>query len=111
MCQGCSSLILVGNDGTFLGNAKSSQVATNGVCNPVSPFGSSVGAKSIFNQVGSYGSSVGTLSAYNTITSTPPALLCEETAETVAKVTKNAIIAGAIDPDDLCAMLETNGCL
>lgn len=111
MCQGCASVILVGDDATFLGNARSSPVAADGVCNQVSPFGSSVGAKSIFNQVGTYGSPVSSFSAYSTITSTPPALLCEESGEILARVSKSGIVAGAVDPDELCAVLEANGCL
>jgi hypothetical protein len=111
ICQGCSSVILVGDDATFLGNARASQVAADGVCNQVSPFGSPVGANSIFNQVGTYGSSVSSLSAYNTIASTPPALLCEETGEILARVSKNGMVAGAVDPDKLCAVLEASGCL
>jgi hypothetical protein len=94
MGNGCDALVLIAEDGTFLGNAVSSPVAANGVCNDLSPHGSSVGPQSIFNSVGIYGSTVSPQSAYNRITPTPPALMCAESREIVAFVTKNTIVAG-----------------
>jgi hypothetical protein len=111
MGSGCDALVLIAEDGTFLGNAVSSPVAANGVCNEVSPHGSGVGPHSIFNSVGIYGSTVSPQSAYNSITPTPPALMCAESSEIVAFVTKNSIVAGAplVDPDALCIVLENSG--
>lgn len=109
--SGCGALVLIAEDGTFLGNAVSSPVAANGVCNEVSPHGSSAGASSIFNPVGIYGSTVSAQSAYSTLTLTPPALVCDQSNEVVAFVTKNQFVTGAslVDPDALCAVLANSG--
>jgi hypothetical protein len=111
MGSDCGALVLIAEDGTFLGNAISSPVASNGVCNAVSPHGSSVGAHSIFNAVGLYGSAVSSQSAYSSLTRTPPALMCEESREIVAFVTKNQLVSGAplVDPDALCVVLANSG--
>jgi hypothetical protein len=109
-CLGCTSLILIGDDSEFLGNLRASTVATDGVCNTVSPFGSTVGSNSIFNSVGIYGSSVSPKSAYSTITQTPPIIFCEDTGDIVGFVTKNTLINGGTDPDALCATLDANAC-
>lgn len=105
---GCGTPELWAEDGTYLGVATANPVATDGVCNEVSRYGSTVSATSIFNTVGRYGSSVSSQSAYSTITSTPPAIICSTSDALVAYVTKSTLKLGSIDPDDLCARLEAS---
>lgn len=105
----CTSLQLVANDGTYLGDATSNTFAANGVCNDVSSYGSSYGSYSIFNSVGNYGSSYSSASAYNQITSTPPHLACADTGKLLNPVSKNQVLVDAIDPDVLCKTLQADG--
>jgi hypothetical protein len=106
---GCGQLVLLANDGTFLGDATSNQFATDGVCNEFSQYGSPFAATSIFNEFGQYGSPFAASSAYNDFTSTPPVLYCSGNDTVLNPVSKNTFIAGAIDPDVLCAVLAQNG--
>ena len=105
----CPGLVLQANDGTFLGDATSDEVAVNGVCNPIGSYGSQLSPTSIFNPVGAYGSQLGAQSAYNEFSATPPALFCPGTGAALNPVSKNAFLSGAIDPDLLCAVLAENG--
>lgn len=104
----CVMLKLVADDGTYLGVASSDRYASDGVCNEYSNYGSKYGTDSIYNQYGNYGSEFSNTSAYNKFTNTPPILRCES-GETKNPVTKNNILAGAIDPDVLCDTLARNG--
>lgn len=106
---GCGQLVLLGDDGQFLGNATSNAYATDGVCNQYSPHGSAYAADSIYNPYGTYGSKYSSLSAYDPYTSTPPVLFCSDSMDVLNPVTKNSFLAGAIDPDALCAVLAQNG--
>jgi hypothetical protein len=106
---GCGNLVLLANDGTYLGDATSNQFAADGVCNEFSQYGSQFAATSIFNQFGQYGSQFSTLSAYNEFTTTPPVLYCVGNDTVLNPVSKNTFLAGAIDPDFLCAVLAQNG--
>jgi hypothetical protein len=107
---GCSgTLVLVADDGKFLGNASSNMLAADGVCNEFSNYGGQFGADSIFNEFGMYGSQFGSLSAYDEFTSTPPFLFCPGANVRLNPVTKNNVLGGAIDPDVLCLVLEANG--
>jgi hypothetical protein len=105
----CANLVLLANDGTFLGQASSNAFAADSVCNEFGQYGSQFSSTSIFNQFGSYGSPFAVLSAYNEFTSTPPVLYCGTTNTLLNPVSKNTVIAGAIDPDALCAVLTSNG--
>jgi hypothetical protein len=105
----CSDLVVVANDGTYLGEATSNAFAVDGVCNEFSQYGSEFSATSIFNDFGTYGSQFSTLSAYNQFTTTPPVLYCISTDTVLNAVSKNTFVAGAIDPDFLCAVLAANG--
>jgi hypothetical protein len=105
----CPDLVLQANDGTFLGDATSDEVAVNGVCNPIGSYGSQISPTSIFNPVGAYGSQLAAESAYNEFSTTPPVLFCPSTGSALNPVSKNAFLTGAIDPDLLCAVLAENG--
>lgn len=106
---GCGELVLLANDGTYLGDATSNTFAADGVCNEFSQYGSHFAASSIFNEFGLYGSPFAALSAYNEFTSTPPVLYCSGDDTILNPVSKNTLLAGAIDPDFLCAVLAQNG--
>lgn len=108
---GCVGLVLIADDGTFLGDAVGNRYAANGVCNEYSTYGSRYGADSIYNEYGVYGSEFSAQSAYSRYTSTPPALFCANSKALVAFVTKNEFVAGAplVDPDALCVVLANNG--
>jgi hypothetical protein len=106
---GCTQLVLVGDDGTFLGDATSNQFAANGVCNSQGLYGGQFGPDSIYNQFGTYGSQFAPLSAYNQSTSTPPHLECAATSEALNFVTKNMFLPNPIDPDSLCSTLQASG--
>jgi hypothetical protein len=105
----CTNVVLLANDGTFLGQATSNTFATDGVCNEFSQYGSQFAATSIFNEFGQYGGQFSSLSAYNQFTTTPPVLYCVMTDTVLNPVSKNTILIGAIDPDALCAVLAANG--
>lgn len=105
----CLDLVLLADDGTFLGEATSNAFATDSVCNEFGQYGSQFSSTSIFNQFGQYGSPFASLSAYNEFTTTPPLLYCVNTDAVLNPVSKNTFIAGAIDPDVLCAVLAANG--
>jgi hypothetical protein len=105
----CPTLVVVGYDGQFLGIAESNPYGPDSVCNEFGSYGSEFATTSIYNEFGQYGSEFSTLSAYNSFTSTPPALLCDETGEILALVTKNTVLADGIDPDILCVVLAENG--
>jgi hypothetical protein len=105
----CKSLVLIADDGTFLGEASSKPYESNGVCNPYSLYGSAYGKYSIFNETGVYGSDDATTSAFNEFGSRPPHLYCESTSESLNPITKNEFLPGAIDPDVLCQTLSSNG--
>lgn len=107
--SGCGTLVLVGDDGQFLGVATSNEFATDGVCNRFSLYGSDFATNGIFNQFSQYGSQFSQLSAYNQFTSTPPVLFCDASGEPVAYVTKNALLSPRVDPDQLCAALAQAG--
>lgn len=107
----CSLLVLIAEDGTFLGDATSSQVGASSVCNGSSMYGSVFGVTSIFNEFGTYGSSYSLQSAYNTLSQTPPAVVCVDNDSIIAFVSKNRFLAAStiIDPDYLCSVLAQNG--
>jgi hypothetical protein len=88
--------------------ATSNQFASDGVCNQFSNYGGEYGTYSIFNDFGTYGSQFSSQSAYSQFTSTPPVLVCDG-GNLLNPVTKNTLLASAIDPDVLCATLASNG--
>jgi len=105
----CTQLVLLAAEGTFLGDATSNAGAIDGVCNQFGQYGSDFSPTSIFNPFGLYGSPSAAFSAYNEFTASPPALYCTGSEDPLNPVTKNALLAGAIDPDFLCAVLAQNG--
>lgn len=105
----CTQLVLLAAEGSFLGEATSNAGAIDGVCNQFGQYGSDFSPTSIFNPFGLYGSPSAVFSAYNEFTTSPPALYCTGSEDPLNPVTKNALLAGAIDPDFLCAVLAQNG--
>ncbi|HET6336725.1 MAG TPA: hypothetical protein VFG30_26055 [Polyangiales bacterium] len=105
----CMSLVLLADNGTFLGEASSKPFESNGVCNAYSSYGSAYGQYSIFNESGIYGNETSPTSAFNELAARPPHLFCEGTNALLNTVTKNELLPGAIDPEVLCATLARNG--
>jgi hypothetical protein len=105
----CRSLVLLADNGTFLGIASSKPFESNGICNTYSSYGSAYGQYSIFNESGSYGNETAPTSAFNEFAAKPPHLFCESTNALLNAVTKNEFLPGAIDPEVLCATLARNG--
>jgi hypothetical protein len=105
----CTSLVLLADNGTFLGIASSKPFESNGICNAYSSYGSAYGQYSIFNESGSYGNETAPTSAFNEFAAKPPHLYCESTKALLNAVTKNEFLPGAIDPEVLCATLARNG--
>jgi hypothetical protein len=106
---GCADLVLAGYDGAHLGNADSDPVDPDGVCNPSGAYGSELATGSIYDPYGIYGSPYSTLSAYNATTYSAPFLYCVSTGESFNYVSKNPQLPNVIDPDALCATLQTYG--
>jgi hypothetical protein len=105
-------VILVGDDGEFLGEATSNTLATDGVCNEFSSYGSEFSSTSIYNPYGSYGSAYNSLGAYNEYTSTPPFVYDECSGTIIAFVTVNEFLVTTtelVHPDLLCAWLDAEG--
>lgn len=101
--------MLIGSDGAFLGTATSNEFGADSTCNEFGSYGSPFSTTSIFNEFGAYGSQFAASSAYNPYSSKPPALICSDSEEFFAYVTKNSILTPSIDPDLLCASLAANG--
>jgi hypothetical protein len=108
---GCGDLELIAQNGTYLGAVSSNPYASDGVCNEFSTYGNPYSATSIYNEFGTYGSQYAAQSAYNTLSTTPPAIVCSDSGDIIAFVTKNKFVTGAqrIDPDALCAVLANSG--
>lgn len=106
---GCGEVVLMADDGTYLGDATSNEFAGDGVCNEFSQYGSQFSSTSIFNEFSEYGNRFNSSSAYNEFTTTPPVLYCAGDGTVLNPVSKNTFLAGAIDPDFLCEVLAQNG--
>jgi hypothetical protein len=105
----CAQLIVLAEDGTYLGRASSDPFASDGVCNSDSDYGDQDGADSIWNPHGRYGSADSADSAYSLDSGTPPTLYCESSGDLMNPVTKNSLIPDALDPDNLCDELAASG--
>lgn len=105
----CQSLVVIADDGTFLGEASSKPFASNSVCNAYGSYGSPYGRYSIFNESTVYGNEIASTSAFNEFAAQPPHLYCETTNVLLNPITTNRFLPGAIDPDALCSTLARNG--
>jgi hypothetical protein len=106
--QACSDLVVLGADGTYLGQAQSSPLAPEGVCNSLGTYGSPLSATSIFNKLGTYGGELSSQGAYNVLALKSPVLYCLTSSSAVASITKNILLQNPIDPDILCNLLAQN---
>jgi len=106
----CDRLVLVAEDGTFLGEATSSGTSDS-VCGSGGRYASTFYSDSIHNKSGTYGNNFSAQSAYNSSARTPPALVCTAVQGIVAFVTKSSFVTGAerVDPDLLCDWLRRHG--
>lgn len=90
---------LLAADGSYLGRLTLSEYAPDSISNPYGTHGSIYASASIWNQYGSYGSQYSSLSPFNPYTSTPPFVYLW--GQKVGVLTKNAYLAGRIDPDTI----------
>lgn len=66
------AMVIVANDGTFLGAIDPNEFNRNSIFNDVGPHGSNVARESIWNDVSPYGSDVGLQSPNNDVCINPP---------------------------------------
>jgi hypothetical protein len=97
-------LIIMADDGTFLGRVSTDEYATDSISNSVGRHGSEVRRESVFNEVGRYGSSVSSESANNDIASNPPKLLYK--GEFVAYLSANELKTPRVSLEKLMAAVE-----
>lgn len=69
-----SDLIIVGEDGTFLGSFEN-EYSKNSIYNPYGDYGSKYNTKSIFNKYGDYGSDYSDFSPFNKYANNAPWLM------------------------------------
>lgn len=86
---------LVSADGNFLGRLSAKSDAES-VFNQYGKYGGKYQSESIWNPYGNYGSAYAANSAFNPYTSTGPLVVKDK--KTIARMTKNKFVAGAVDP-------------
>ncbi len=95
---------LIADDGTYLGAISSSRFEADSVCNRFGDHGSRFASASVRNTFSTYGSSFGSQSAYSSYTTSPPRIYLNGRA--IGYLTKNQVLAGAVDPDVLFAAYD-----
>ena len=95
---------LIADDGTYLGVISSNRYQNESVCNEYGPHGSPYRQDSVRNEYGAYGSPYRSGSAYNPYTSNPPRIYLDGRA--IGYLTKNDLLASAVDPDVLFATYD-----
>ncbi len=102
-----NALVIIAQDGQYLGKATTSTLDSDSFLNPYSPYGSKYSQTSIWNKYGTYGSAYGDYSAFSKYATKPPMLL--DGAGMVAYITTNKHIKGGISPYGLVALLHELG--
>lgn len=93
-------LVVVGQDGAFLGVVSNNQYDNQSICNQYGTHGSPYSAESLLNQYGQYGSRYSSMGAYNPNAQKPPIIV--QNGQVMYLVTKNNNLQGSlIDPDAL----------
>lgn len=90
-------VILVGQDGAFLGLVSSDQSADKSICNRYGNFGNSFSSTSVLNKYAQYGGTFSNLGAYNPNAQQPPLII--QNGQPIGLLTKNRRLQGGIDPD------------
>jgi hypothetical protein len=100
-CQLFEGARVVTEEGDFLGTI-ASPYASDSIFNQYGRYGSKYSTNSIWNNYGRFGSAYSTASARNSYASSPPLLV--KGRKTIARLTTNKYLAGAVDPMVLGAM-------
>jgi len=100
--SGLNGIVIIADDGTFLGEVSSNPVAPKSISNATGSYGSSIGTESIFNKVGKYGSDISPHSPWNNLTTSPPKVF-----QFIGYLTTNELKSPRIDPHTLPEYLET----
>jgi len=90
-------MIVVGQDGAFLGVVSSDRFAPNSICNELGSFGNSFSSTSVLNQYAKYGGTFSNLGAYNPNAQKPPLII--QNRQAIGLLTKNRRLQGGVDPD------------
>lgn len=90
-------VIVVGQDGAFLGLASNDQYADKSICNRYGNFGSPYSSTSVLDKYEQYGDTYSHLSAYNPNAQKPPLII--QNGQPIALLTKNRRLQGGVDPD------------
>jgi hypothetical protein len=96
-------LIIVADDGQFLGVINDNSFDTDSIANSFGTYGSPFNSLSIWNSFGTYGSDFSSLSPWNEITGTPPGIF--EGDLFVAYLTTNSFLLPQVHPDDLAVLV------
>lgn len=90
-------VILVGQDGAFLGVVSNDQYADKSICNRYGNFGSRYSSTSVLDKYEQYGDTYSNLSAYNPNAQQPPLII--QNGQPIGLLTKNRRLQGGVDPD------------
>lgn len=90
-------VIVVGQDGAFLGVVSNDQYADKSICNRFGNFGNPFSSTSVLNKYAQYGGTFSNLGAYNPNAQQPPLII--QNGQPIALLTKNRRLQGGIDPD------------
>lgn len=102
-----NGLILIAQDGEFLGKLITDKYDDESIFNKYGDYGSKYSDTSIWNKYSEYGSNYGTYSAFNKRSPSPPIIFDGEDA--IGYISVDFDKKGAIHPDLLHALLEELG--
>lgn len=95
-----STLLIIADDGTFLGVASDNSFDPDSIANQFGDFGNRFSSTSIWNEFGTYGNRVGALSAWDEFTNTPPILVTSD-GVFIAYITANQFLTPRFHPAEL----------
>lgn len=90
-------VIVVGQDGAFLGLVSNDRYADESICNRYGNFGSPYSSTSVLNKYAQYGGTHSDLGAYNPNAQQPPLII--QNGQPIGLLTKNRRLQGGVDPD------------
>ena len=89
-------VIVVGQDGAFLGVVSSDQFADKSICNQFGNFGNAFSSTSVLNKYAQYGGTFSDMGAYNPNAQKPPLII--QNRQPLGLLTKNRRLRGGVDP-------------
>jgi hypothetical protein len=103
------SLILVADDGkdTYLGKLTTNITDPDSIYNEACTYGSKASFVSIWDQAGLYGSPASPYSPFNAVTSMSP-MIVNANNQVVGRLTVNQTVPGAVNPNQLYSILQSN---